>query len=273
MANWFKFSENDIDEPRLQYAIGELPEVLNVWLLILSECCRHRSGLVKWSQNQYELLGYSRRLNVTVPKINEAIRLLKEILYVEQSADSLKVLKWNDKQGDYLTRKQRGDYANRTANKRVYPRVSDIIGESPTEERRGEEIRIDQKESTHTVASLPRKQFKAPSVAEVKLQSAKVGLPDLEAEKFWNYYESNGWRVGRNPMRSWTHALVNWKNNLPNYGHANGSKTDKPNPRNDGVCRAGPDYGAAAKAKLLRQQNEGLLTGMATPMAGQPPSS
>ena len=24
-----------------------------------------------------------------------------------------------------------------------------------------------------------------------------------EAEKFFNYYESNGWRVGKNPMKNW----------------------------------------------------------------------
>lgn len=52
-----------------------------------------------------------------------------------------------------------------------------------------------------------------PSLDEVKLQAAKVGVSDTEAEKFFNYYTSNGWRVGRNPMKSWTHSLTNWKTN------------------------------------------------------------
>ena len=34
-----------------------------------------------------------------------------------------------------------------------------------------------------------------------------------EAERFFDYYESNGWRVGKNPMRSWIHAIGNWKRN------------------------------------------------------------
>jgi hypothetical protein len=55
-----------------------------------------------------------------------------------------------------------------------------------------------------------RVQFLKPSLEEVKLCAAKTGLPVTEAEKFFNYYESNGWRVGKNPMKSWTHAVANW---------------------------------------------------------------
>ena len=50
-----------------------------------------------------------------------------------------------------------------------------------------------------------------PTVEEVKLQSAKIGLPDIEAEKFFSYYSSKGWTVGRSPMRSWVQALTGWK--------------------------------------------------------------
>ena len=31
-----------------------------------------------------------------------------------------------------------------------------------------------------------------------------------EAEKFFNYYESNGWRVGKNPMKNWKTSASNW---------------------------------------------------------------
>ena len=32
----------------------------------------------------------------------------------------------------------------------------------------------------------------------------------MEAKKFWYYYESNGWKVGKNPMKSWKMALSGW---------------------------------------------------------------
>jgi len=50
-----------------------------------------------------------------------------------------------------------------------------------------------------------------PTIEEVKLQGAKIGLPDSECVRFFDYYESNGWRVGKNPMRKWHNALSGWK--------------------------------------------------------------
>jgi len=39
----------------------------------------------------------------------------------------------------------------------------------------------------------------------------------IEAEKFVNYYESNGWKVGKNPMKSWGAAANNWITNTKQY--------------------------------------------------------
>jgi uncharacterized protein YdaU (DUF1376 family) len=55
--------------------------------------------------------------------------------------------------------------------------------------------------------------FVKPTLAELTLHAAKIGLPAAEAEKFFHYYESNGWKVGRNPMKSWQAAMVNWRRN------------------------------------------------------------
>ena len=33
----------------------------------------------------------------------------------------------------------------------------------------------------------------------------------FDAEEFWNFYESNGWRIGRHAMRSWQSACVTWQ--------------------------------------------------------------
>lgn len=55
--------------------------------------------------------------------------------------------------------------------------------------------------------------FQKPTIEAMKLHAAKIGLPDKEAEAAFNYYESNGWHVGRQKMVSWTHALTNWKKN------------------------------------------------------------
>lgn len=67
------------------------------------------------------------------------------------------------------------------------------------------------------------KGFEKPSIEAILMQCAKMGLPEQEGHKFLNHYESNGWRVGKNPMKSWQHALgnwrLNWQGNRLNYGH------------------------------------------------------
>ncbi len=95
-----------------------------------------------------------------------------------------------------------------------------------------------------------RARFFSPSLEAVKLQAAKIGLPDSRAEVFFNFYESNGWKVGRNPMRNWKAALSNWKErNDSNNNHA---RSDKPNSRNAGLAtdpaKQGRDCAAAVAA-------------------------
>ena len=52
-----------------------------------------------------------------------------------------------------------------------------------------------------------------PTIEQVKLHCAKIGLPETEAYKFHGYYTGNGWKVGRNAMKSWVGAMTNWKGN------------------------------------------------------------
>ena len=39
----------------------------------------------------------------------------------------------------------------------------------------------------------------------------KSGCLKREAEKFFCYYASNGWKVGKNKMKQWRIALTGWK--------------------------------------------------------------
>ncbi len=60
-----------------------------------------------------------------------------------------------------------------------------------------------------------------------------------QADDFWDYYQSNGWRVGRNPMKDWQAAARKWKRT--NYGthqkhHTQGSVG---NNRNVGTLNEG----------------------------------
>lgn len=56
-----------------------------------------------------------------------------------------------------------------------------------------------------------RKEKRKATLEEVKLCCAKTGLPDSDAEWFWNKCEGNGWTNGGKPIVSWTHVIGSWK--------------------------------------------------------------
>ena len=56
------------------------------------------------------------------------------------------------------------------------------------------------------------KGFVKPSIEEIKTYMIEIGMTDV-SEKWFDYYESNGWLVGKNKMKNWKAAVRTWKNN------------------------------------------------------------
>ena len=55
-----------------------------------------------------------------------------------------------------------------------------------------------------------RSAFVAPDVEQVRQYAVVKGLEGFDAEAFTDYYSSNGWHVGKSPMRDWQAAVRNW---------------------------------------------------------------
>jgi uncharacterized protein YdaU (DUF1376 family) len=54
--------------------------------------------------------------------------------------------------------------------------------------------------------------FEKPTLLELKTYMLEIGMNDV-SEKWFDYYESNGWLVGKNKMKNWRAAVRTWKNN------------------------------------------------------------
>ena len=66
--------------------------------------------------------------------------------------------------------------------------------------------------TTKNNLSLSSKKFKKPTLEEVKAYIKEKGYT-FDPEAFMSYYDANGWRVGRNPMKSWKAACAYWNKN------------------------------------------------------------
>ena len=67
----------------------------------------------------------------------------------------------------------------------------------------------------------PQKRFVKPTLEEVQAYCAERNN-GVDAQRWYDYYESNGWKVGRNPMKDYKAAIRNWerKEGVKNGGNA-----------------------------------------------------
>ena len=57
-----------------------------------------------------------------------------------------------------------------------------------------------------------------PKIEEVQRYFTQQNFPDIEAQKFYNYFSSIGWLVGgRTPMQNWNAAAQNWMLNANKF--------------------------------------------------------
>lgn len=55
-----------------------------------------------------------------------------------------------------------------------------------------------------------RAKFQKPTLQELQEFAFAENLMNVDCNRFFDYYESNGWKVGRNAMKDWRATLRNW---------------------------------------------------------------
>ena len=73
--------------------------------------------------------------------------------------------------------------------------------------RKKEDINID---NENVAKATKRAKFQKPTLQELQEFAFAENLMNVDCERFFNYYESNGWKVGRNAMKDWRATLRNW---------------------------------------------------------------
>ncbi len=104
-----------------------------------------------------------------------------------------------------------------------YINNSNIINETsvnldkPAQEKEIENLKeLGKKEKSS--AKKERKEFVAPQPGEVQEYFVSQKFPLVEAAKFYNYFQSNGWLVGgRTKMKDWNAAAQNWMLNAKKF--------------------------------------------------------
>lgn len=93
-----------------------------------------------------------------------------------------------------------------------YERLQEM--KSREEEQMEFDLQVSEEKSEKAKAK-ERRTTIPPSVEWVREYVAENGY-GVDAQKFCDYYQSQGWRVGKNKMKDWQAAVRNWNKN--NYG-------------------------------------------------------
>lgn len=88
------------------------------------------------------------------------------------------------------------------------------------------EIKIEKEKEIDSSASTTtkRKRFEKPTLSEIE-QYCIERNNNVNAEQFFDYYESNGWKVGKNSMKDWKAAVRTWERS--EYRKPNSKKNSK----------------------------------------------
>ena len=71
-------------------------------------------------------------------------------------------------------------------------------------------VNVNVKDSSNVKKETTR--FTKPTQDQIREYMLEQKMND-ESERFYNYYEAVGWKVGRNPMKNWKAAVITWKKN------------------------------------------------------------
>ena len=69
------------------------------------------------------------------------------------------------------------------------------------------------------------KRFTKPTLAEIQAYCIERNN-NVDAEHFYDYYEANGWKVGKNSMKDWKASVRTWERR--EYSDNKGTQTPKP---------------------------------------------
>ena len=86
------------------------------------------------------------------------------------------------------------------------------------------EIKIEKEIHSSASTTTKRKRFEKPTLSEIKAYCIERNN-NVNAEHFFDYYESNGWKVGKNSMKDWKAAVRTWERS--EYRKPNSKKNSK----------------------------------------------
>ena len=199
------------------------------YLKLLLESVNHEGNLRFSETIPYNEKMLSVITNTNIDIVRSAMKVLIELKMIEILDDSTiymsEVLKITGSETAAAERKRKSRQNQKLLG------MCDNVTKCHTEIEIEKELEID-KEIDNIKSDKPtRTRFIPPKIEEVQAY-CKERNNNVDAERFIDYYTSNGWMVGKNKMKDWKSAVRTWERN----SYSTSQTTNK----NDGWCMPDP---------------------------------
>ena len=223
-VKWIKIVTDVFDDEKV-ILIESMPEadsIIVIWFKLLCLAGKqNRDGLLMLNDK----IAYTDEMLATVFRrpvntVRLALNTFEQFEMIEIVDGTICISNWEKHQNiDKLTQMReynRLAQQKSRAKRRLLPAVNDNVNDKSMTSQECQDTDIEEdkeKEEEKENNSVTRtKRFTPPNVEEVKAYCAER-KNNIDAQRFVDYYTSNGWQVGKNKMKDWRAAVRNWERN------------------------------------------------------------
>jgi hypothetical protein len=150
-------------------------------------------------------------------KDHEGKRLIKtdEFAYFVPSHEKYNSIRSEDERREYNRIKKQEERAKKGRNDKITKNVNDNFD---SQQVSAMSAHTDTDTDTDTETEKERvvsQRFVKPKIEEIAEYVGSINF-DVEPKAFFDFYESNGWKVGKNAMKDWKAAIRSWKQRQTN---------------------------------------------------------
>lgn len=234
-VKWIKIVTDIFDDEKT-LMIETLPDadsIIVIWFKLLCLAGKqNNSGVFLMGRMPYTDEMFATVFRRPLNTVRYALNIFEDFGMIEIINDTITIPNWEKHQSlDAYEKKKERDRLYQAERRAVQKQIAEKS--SDTSSDIASKIRLDKiKEDKTNSICASQKRFTKPSLEEVKQYCAERGNK-VDAEKWYDYYESNGWRVGKNAMKDWRAAVRTWekredykpkgetKSEVPKYGSFN----------------------------------------------------
>lgn len=235
-VKWIKITTDIFDDEKI-LMIESMPaadSIIVIWFKLLALAGKQNNNGVFMMSNRIaytdEMLATIFRREVNVVRL--AIDVFQKFGMVEIVESVITIPNWGKHQSLDAYEKKKERDRERIARKRAEQKVLALMSPDLSHDKSPDVASLDKEEEKEVEEEKESKgrakRFTPPTLEEVEAYCRERGNR-VDPERFLDYYTSNGWKVGKNPMKDWKATVRTWEKSDKQTGRKdNGFQTSNP---------------------------------------------